>query len=72
MVCSVLERNLQFDQSSETNAPRHLKLVSFLAFFLSFYLDLSTDIISAVCQQFSFTITYLYFIISADFVETFN
>ena len=72
MICSVLERNLHFDQSSETIAPRHFKLVFFLASFLSFYLDLSTDIISAVCQQFGFNITYLYFIISADFVETFN
>ena len=49
VACAILERTSGLEPSSETTAPRYLKLVT-VPFFLSFYLYLSLDAIGTVCH----------------------
>ena len=68
MKYAVLKRIPGFEPSSETTAPRYLKLVT----VPSIYTDLILDAISTVCHQFGFLNTDLHLMPRAGFVETFN
>ena len=68
--CAILERTSGLEPSSETTAPRYLKLVA-SAQLLSFYLYLSLDAICAVRHQYGLLRTDLHLIPCAGFVETF-
>ena len=68
VACAILERTSGLELSSETTAPRYLKLV-YSAQFLSFYLYLSLDAIGTVCHQFGLLRTDLHLIPCAGFVE---
>ena len=59
--CVVLERTSGLEPSSETTAPRYLKLVK-VPNFCPFYLYLSPDTIGTVCHQFGFLRTDLHLI----------
>ena len=65
MACAIIERISGLEPSSETTAPRNVKL----AFF---YLYHSLDTIGAVCHQFGLLDTDLHLIPCAGFVETFH
>ena len=72
VVCSILERISGLEPSSETTAPRYLKLVTVPVFCPSTFISLSLDVIAAVCHQFGLPGNDLHLIPCADFVETFN
>ena len=63
MACAILERTSGLEPSSETTAPRYLKLVT--SALLPF---LSLDAIGAVCHQFGLLCTDLHLIPCAGFV----
>ena len=67
MACAILERTSGLEPSSETTAPRYLKLVT-VPNFCFFYLYLSLDAIGTVCHQFGLLRTDLHLI---PCVETF-
>ena len=61
VTCAILQRTSGLEQSSETTAPRYLKLVT---------VPKSLDAIGAVCHQFGLLRTDLHLISCAGFVET--
>ena len=68
MACAILARTSGLEPSSETTAPRYLKLVTVP--FPPFYLYLFLDAIGVVCHQFGLLGTDTYLIPCAGFVET--
>ena len=71
VACSIPNRISGLEPSSETTAPRYLKLV-IVPNFCPFYLYLSLwDAIGAVCHQFGLLGTDLHLIPCEGFVETF-
>ena len=71
MACAIFERLSGWEPSSETTAPRHLKLVMG-THSLPFDPNLPLDAIGAVCRQFCLLSTDLHLIPCAGFVKTFN
>ena len=73
VACAILERTSGLQPSSETTAPRYLKLVTVPNFcpFTFISLSLSLDAIGTVCHQFGLLRTDLHLIPCADFVVTF-
>ena len=67
LACAALDRISGLQPSSETTAPRYLKLVSVLL-----PLSLSMDTTGAVCHQFGLLRTDLHLILCAGFVKTFR
>ena len=67
MACSILERTTGLEPSSETTAPRYLKLVTASAPLL--YLSLAA--IGAVCYQFGLLGADLHLMPCVGFDETF-
>ena len=61
VACAILERTSGLEPSSETTAPRYLKL-GYSAQLLSFYLYLSLDAIGTVCHPFGLLCTDLHLI----------
>ena len=66
MACAIIERLSGLGPSSETTAPRYLKLVTVLSFFLFTFIYL--DAIGVVCHQFGLLITDLHLIPCQDFL----
>ena len=69
VACAILERTSGLEPSSETTAPRYLKLLQCPTSAL-LPLSLSLDAIGAVCHQFGLLCTDLH-LSCAGFVETF-
>ena len=65
MACSVLERTSGFEPSSETNAPRYLKLVLVPSFLISLCIPLALFVSSLVFSALIF-ILYLEKVLSRD------
>ena len=70
MACAMLERTSGLEPSSETTAPRYLKLFT-VPYFRPFYIYFSLDAIGTVCHQFGILRTDFHLITCAGFVETF-
>ena len=70
VACAILERTSDLEPSSETTAPRYLKLVT-VPNFCPFNLYLSLDAIDTVCHQLGLLRTYLQLIPCAGLVKTF-
>ena len=70
MACAILERTSGLEPSSETTAPRYLKLVT-VPNFCPFTFISHLDAIGTVCHQFGLLRTDLHLIPFAGFVETF-
>ena len=79
VACASLKRISGLELSSQTTAPRYLKLVTvpsfcpftFISLSLSFSLSLSLDAIDAVSHQFGLLSTDFHLLPCAGFVETF-
>ena len=69
VACVVLERTSGLEPSSETTAPRYLKLVTIPN--LCPFTFISLDAIGAVCHWFGLLCTDLHLIPCVGFVETF-
>ena len=71
MACAILERTSGLEPSSETTAPRYLKLVTVPNFCSFTFISLSLDAIGTICHQFGLLRTDLHLIPCAGLVETF-
>ena len=69
VACAILERISGLEPSSETTAPRYLKLVTVPNFCPFTFISL--DAIGTVCHQFGLLRTDLHLIPCAGFVKTF-
>ena len=70
MAYAILSGTSGLEPSSETTAPRYLKLVKVPNFY-HFTFFISLDVIGAVCHQFGLLRTDLHIILCAGFVEIF-
>ena len=70
VACAILERTSGLEPSSETTAPRYLKIVT-VPNTCPFTFYLSLDAIGTVCHQFGLLCTDLHLKPCAGFVETF-
>ena len=71
VACAVLEITSGLEPSSETTAPRYLKLVTVPNFCPFTFISLSLDAIGTVCHQFCLLRSDLHLIPCVGFVETF-
>ena len=69
VACAILERTSGLEPSSETTAPRYLKLVTVPNFCPFTFISL--DAIGFICHQFGLLRTDLHLVPCAGFVETF-
>ena len=72
MACAIIEIASGFEPSSETTAPRRLKLDCYSTQLPLFYLDLSLDTTDIICHQFGLFSTDFYPRPCAGFVENFK
>ena len=71
VACAILERISGLEPSSETIAPKYMKLVTVHPASALIPLSLSLDAIGAVCHLFGLLDTDLHLAPCAGFVETF-